>query len=73
MTPVGSIAVKLFGFRRGHNSAVVRRLEAKMCKELKTTLLRLLPPTSNGPATHQDVQTGTFYLIPVYVQFGSVK
>ncbi|XP_013876703.1 threonylcarbamoyl-AMP synthase [Austrofundulus limnaeus] len=57
MGPVGSIAVKLVGFRRGHSSAAVRRLEAKMCKELKTKLLRLLPPTSNGPTIHQDIQT----------------
>lgn len=28
-----------------------------MCKELKTKVLRLVPPTSNGPSVHRDCQT----------------
>ncbi|XP_017270728.3 yrdC domain-containing protein, mitochondrial isoform X1 [Kryptolebias marmoratus] len=57
MTSVGFIAAKLVCFRGGHNSAVARRLEAKMCKEMKTKLLRLLPLTSSRPASHQGIQT----------------
>ncbi|XP_037532769.1 yrdC domain-containing protein, mitochondrial [Nematolebias whitei] len=57
MISFGSTAAKLVGFRRGRSSQAARRLEAEMCKELKTKLLRLLPQTSNGPTIHQDIQT----------------
>ncbi|MEQ2168497.1 hypothetical protein GOODEAATRI_015042 [Goodea atripinnis] len=37
-----------------------------MCKVPKTKLLRLLPPTSNGPVVHQETHTGTH----VSMEFG---
>ncbi|XP_035527914.1 yrdC domain-containing protein, mitochondrial isoform X3 [Morone saxatilis] len=38
-------------------AAAPSRLGAEMCKELKTKVLRLLPPTSNGPSVQQGGQT----------------
>ncbi|XP_026173510.1 threonylcarbamoyl-AMP synthase [Mastacembelus armatus] len=49
MKSVCNIAVKLIKFRRVYSSAAAHRLGAEMCKELKTSVMRLLPPTSNGP------------------------
>lgn len=60
MISFGFVAAKLVGFRRSHSLPAARRLEAEMCKELKTKLLRLMPQTSNGPTIHQEIQTGTF-------------
>ncbi|XP_030250041.1 threonylcarbamoyl-AMP synthase [Sparus aurata] len=57
MTSVGSIAVGLVKSRAAHGSAVARRLGTDMCKELKTKVLRLLPPTSNGPSVNQESLT----------------
>ncbi|XP_054478038.1 yrdC domain-containing protein, mitochondrial [Anoplopoma fimbria] len=51
------IAVELIKPRSAHSSASARRLGGEMCKELKTKVLRLLPPTSNGPCVHQEGQT----------------
>ncbi|KAM9352831.1 threonylcarbamoyl-AMP synthase [Symphorus nematophorus] len=59
MKPVCNVAVELFLSRgaHSHSSAAARRLGAEMCKELKTKVLRLLPPTSNGPSVHQEGHT----------------
>ncbi|XP_068616455.1 threonylcarbamoyl-AMP synthase [Brachionichthys hirsutus] len=56
MKAVNKIALELFQFRAAHSSASARRLEGEMCKELKTKVLRLCPPTSNGPSGHQEGQ-----------------
>uniref|UniRef100_A0A8D2ZVT9 Threonylcarbamoyl-AMP synthase n=1 Tax=Scophthalmus maximus TaxID=52904 RepID=A0A8D2ZVT9_SCOMX len=40
-----------------HRAAAARRLGADMCKELKTKVLRLLPPTSNGPTVRREGHT----------------
>lgn len=58
MKSVCNIAVELLKSRHAHSSAAARRLGGEMCKELKTKVLRLVPPTSNGPSVHQDGQTG---------------
>uniref|UniRef100_A0A1A7ZAI2 Threonylcarbamoyl-AMP synthase n=1 Tax=Nothobranchius furzeri TaxID=105023 RepID=A0A1A7ZAI2_NOTFU len=57
MNPARFFVVKSTSFRRANGSAVVCRLGAKMCKELKTKLFHLLPSTSNGSTTHQELQT----------------
>ncbi|XP_044062636.1 yrdC domain-containing protein, mitochondrial [Siniperca chuatsi] len=57
MKSVCNIAVELIKPRGAHSSAAARRLGGEMCKELKTKVLRLLPPTSNGPSVHQEGQT----------------
>ncbi|XP_045900347.1 yrdC domain-containing protein, mitochondrial isoform X1 [Micropterus dolomieu] len=53
MRSVCNIAVELLKSRGAHSSAEARRLGGEMCKELKTKVLRLLPPTSNGPSEGQ--------------------
>ncbi|KAM4735716.1 LOW QUALITY PROTEIN: threonylcarbamoyl-AMP synthase [Anableps anableps] len=53
----GFVATGLISFRGSHSSAVACRLGSKMCKEPKTKILRLSPPTSNGPTDHQETQT----------------
>lgn len=53
-----TVAVDLLRPRAVNGSAAARRVGADMCKELKTKVLRLLPPTSNGPTVHQEGQTG---------------
>lgn len=59
MKLVYSLAAELVSSRAAHGSASARRLGADMCKELKTKVLRLLPPTSNGPAVNQaESRTG---------------
>ncbi|MEQ2270492.1 hypothetical protein XENORESO_018716 [Xenotaenia resolanae] len=57
MSLFGFLAAGLIKFRGSHNSAVARRLEPDMCKVPKTKLLRLVPPTSNGPVVHQETHT----------------
>ncbi|XP_056299994.1 yrdC domain-containing protein, mitochondrial [Pseudoliparis swirei] len=57
MKSVCKVAFELFISGRAHSSASARRLGGEMCKELKTKVLRLLPPTSNGPCVHQEGQT----------------
>ncbi|KAM6995429.1 threonylcarbamoyl-AMP synthase [Tautogolabrus adspersus] len=57
MRSVFSFAVKLIKSRGAHGSVSAQRLGGEMCKELKTKVLRLLPPTSNGPSVHQGSQT----------------
>ncbi|TDH11525.1 hypothetical protein EPR50_G00061800 [Perca flavescens] len=54
MKSVCNIAVELIKSRRAHSSATARRLGEEMCKELKTKVLHLLPPTSNGPSVQQE-------------------
>lgn len=49
--------VELLGSRGAHSSAVARRHGTEMCKELKTKVLRLLPPTSNGPSVQHEGHT----------------
>ncbi|XP_034410260.1 yrdC domain-containing protein, mitochondrial isoform X2 [Cyclopterus lumpus] len=61
MKSVCKVAVELFTSGRTHSSASARRLGGEMCKELKTKVLRLLSPTSNGPCVHQQGQTDTIY------------
>ncbi|XP_032415047.1 threonylcarbamoyl-AMP synthase [Xiphophorus hellerii] len=51
------VAAGLIKYRGSHCSAVAGRLGTEMCKEPKTKLLRLYPPTSNGPTVHQETQT----------------
>ncbi|XP_041648792.1 yrdC domain-containing protein, mitochondrial [Cheilinus undulatus] len=58
MKSLFNIAVKRFNIRGAHSSAAAQTLRGDMCKELKTKVLRLLPPTSNGPSLHQEDQTG---------------
>ncbi|XP_063343263.1 yrdC domain-containing protein, mitochondrial [Pelmatolapia mariae] len=59
MKLVCSIAAVLVNISRGvHGSVAARRISAEMCKELKTKVLRLLPPTSNGPTVHRDETDG---------------
>lgn len=59
MKLVCSIAAVLVNTSKGvHGSVAARRISAEMFKELKTKVLRLLPPTSNGPTVHRD-ETGT--------------
>ncbi|XP_034554277.1 yrdC domain-containing protein, mitochondrial [Notolabrus celidotus] len=57
MKSVCNIAVELLKSPGSHSSAAARRLGGEMCKELKTKVLHLLPPTSNGPTVHQEGQT----------------
>ncbi|XP_047455617.1 yrdC domain-containing protein, mitochondrial [Mugil cephalus] len=57
MKSVRVIAVEFIKSRAAYSSATARGLGAEMCKELKTTVLRLSPPTSNGPASLQEGQT----------------
>nr|XP_046254979.1 yrdC domain-containing protein, mitochondrial [Scatophagus argus] len=57
MKSVGYIAVDLLKSRGAHSSAAARRLGGEMCKELKTKVLRLCPPNSNGP-THESQTDG---------------
>ncbi|KAK9514109.1 hypothetical protein VZT92_027598 [Zoarces viviparus] len=57
MKSVCNVAVELIRSGRAHSSASARPLGGDMCKELKTKVLRLLPPTSNGPCVHQESQT----------------
>ncbi|XP_075962818.1 threonylcarbamoyl-AMP synthase-like [Anarhichas minor] len=57
MKSVCKVAVELIRSGRAHSSASARPLGGDMCKELKTKVLRLLPPTSNGPCVHQESQT----------------
>ncbi|XP_068180351.1 threonylcarbamoyl-AMP synthase [Antennarius striatus] len=57
MKVVRKIAIVLLKFRDTHSSVLVRRLEGQMCEELKTEVLRLPPPTSNGPSVHLEGQT----------------
>lgn len=49
-----STVIKYFTLRRTHSLVASRRHAAEMCKELKTKVLRLLPPTSNGPCVLQQ-------------------
>ena len=58
MKSVLNLVFELLNPRRAHSSATARRLGAEMCKELKTKVLRLEPPTSNGPAVHPEGHTG---------------
>lgn len=67
MKSVFNIAVKLFNFRGAHSSAA-QTLRGDMCKELKTKVLRLLPPTSNGPSLHQEDQTGAAEILSCTVK-----
>ncbi|XP_034731113.1 yrdC domain-containing protein, mitochondrial [Etheostoma cragini] len=57
MKSVCSIAVELIKSRRAHSSATARRPGEDMCKELKTTVLRMLPPTCRGPSAPQEEHT----------------
>ncbi|XP_041798900.1 yrdC domain-containing protein, mitochondrial [Chelmon rostratus] len=57
MKLVCNIAAELLKSRAAHISAAARRLGGEMCKELKTKVLRLLPPTSNGPCAPQESRT----------------
>ncbi|XP_042337160.1 yrdC domain-containing protein, mitochondrial-like, partial [Plectropomus leopardus] len=52
-----NIAVELIRSRAAHISAAARRHGGEMCKELKTKVLRLLPPTSNGPSVQPEGYT----------------
>ncbi|XP_026227039.1 yrdC domain-containing protein, mitochondrial [Anabas testudineus] len=58
MKSVCSFATELFKSRRVHCSAAVCRLQTDMCKELKTPVLRLLPPTCNGPSVENNLTDG---------------
>ena len=58
MKSVCNLAVQLIKSSGAHSSAAARRHEAKMCKELKTKVLHLSLPTSNGPSIRQESQTG---------------
>ncbi|XP_039973146.1 yrdC domain-containing protein, mitochondrial [Xiphias gladius] len=57
MRSVCNAAVELIKSRGAHSSAAARRLGADMCKELRTKVLRLLPPTPSGPTAHREGQT----------------
>ncbi|XP_029928155.1 threonylcarbamoyl-AMP synthase [Myripristis murdjan] len=57
MRSVFNIGVGLIKSRGAHSSAVDPRPRAKMCKELKTKVLHLLPPTSNGPSAQHEGHT----------------
>nr|XP_020445713.1 yrdC domain-containing protein, mitochondrial [Monopterus albus] len=52
MKSVCNIAVELIKYRRAHSSTASRWLREEMCKELKTKVLRLPPPTA-----HQEGHT----------------
>lgn len=54
MKLVCNVAAALVKSRGFHSSAFTRRLGTEMCKELKTKVLRLLPPTSNGPTVPDE-------------------
>ncbi|CAJ1062704.1 yrdC domain-containing protein%2C mitochondrial [Xyrichtys novacula] len=57
MRSVCNLVVEVVNSRRSHSSAAAHRLGAVMCKELKTKVLSLLPPTSNGPSAHTESRT----------------
>ncbi|XP_067457049.1 yrdC domain-containing protein, mitochondrial [Thunnus thynnus] len=57
MKSVCNLAVQLIKSSGAQSSAAARRHEAKMCKELKTKVLHLSSPTSNGPSIRQESLT----------------
>ncbi|XP_071769265.1 threonylcarbamoyl-AMP synthase [Centroberyx gerrardi] len=57
MRSVYNIGVELIKSRGARSSAAAHRLGVEMCKELKTKVLRWLPPTSNGPSAQHEGQT----------------
>ncbi|XP_019948813.1 threonylcarbamoyl-AMP synthase [Paralichthys olivaceus] len=58
MKCVRSVAGELIRPGAAPRSAAARRLAADMCKELRTKVLRFLPPTSSGPTVHQEQTDG---------------
>lgn len=54
---VFNTGIGLIRSRGAHSSAVAARPGIKMCKELKTKVFHLVPPTSNGPSARHEGQT----------------
>ncbi|XP_028325709.1 threonylcarbamoyl-AMP synthase [Gouania willdenowi] len=54
MKIVYNFTVRLIKLRETHCSTPTRQLGADMCKEMKTKVLQLLPPTSNGPSVDRE-------------------